>query len=97
MTRQQKGLTFIELMIVVAIIGFLATFVIPSYKQYTSLAQVSEVMILTSSAKNNLQGLTQENKRGSLPFDVAPQAKTATYDYGHQPLNGRYMQGHWGD
>jgi type IV pilus assembly protein PilA len=49
----QKGFTLIELMIVVAVIGILATFAIPSYQDYVFRSQVAEGFVLVEELKIN--------------------------------------------
>ena len=52
--QNQQGFTLIELMIVVAIIGILAAVAIPSYRDYTARAQMSEALSLLSGFKTGL-------------------------------------------
>jgi len=54
MKRNQQGFTLIELMIVVAILGFLATVALPAYQSYTARSKISEVMLVADSAKSGL-------------------------------------------
>jgi type IV pilus assembly protein PilA len=62
---KQRGFTLIELMIVVAIIGILASIAIPAYQDYTVRAQVVEAFSLASELKGAVQEFRKE--RGRMP------------------------------
>ena len=58
----QKGLTLIETIIVVAIIGILAAVALPGYKSYTLKAKVSEVILAASQCRTTISEVYQTSQ-----------------------------------
>jgi type IV pilus assembly protein PilA len=65
--QAQAGFTLIELMIVVSIIGILATLAIPAYQDYVARAQMSEALVMADGLKTPL--LESYAQNGSCPID----------------------------
>ena len=56
----QKGFTFIELMIVIAIVGILAAVALPAYQSYTKSARFTEVVAATTPMRNQVDVCVQK-------------------------------------
>ena len=74
MNRMKNGFTLIELMIVVAIMGILASLAISSYQTYTIRAQVSEALSMAAGAKTPV--IDAFNNNGRPPDDRAAAGMT---------------------
>lgn len=62
----QKGFTLIELMIVVAIIGILASIALPAYQDYTVRSKVSEGVVAASGLKVNATEMFADDGEAGL-------------------------------
>ena len=59
MKQAQNGFTLIELMIVVAIIGILASVALPAYQDYTVRAKMSEVILAMGACRTTISEVYQ--------------------------------------
>ena len=75
MKNNQQAFTLIELIIVVAIIGILASIALPSYCDYMGRAKVSEALVALSDAKQYLANRAIEESALPAKNDVVAPPK----------------------
>jgi len=85
MAKKSKGFTLIELMIVVAIIGILASIAVPNYTRYVTRGKIAEATSLLSQTRNQMERYYQDNRRytttvgGTTCGVTMPATPTAKY------------------
>src|SRR5215471_13563218 len=77
MKRLQQGLTLIELMIVVAIVGILAAIALPAYQDYVIRSKMSEVEAAMAACKTSVSEYVSTHS-ASYPTDTAASGCSTT-------------------
>ncbi|WP_018607750.1 type IV pilin protein [Uliginosibacterium gangwonense] len=77
-----KGFTLIELMIVVAIIGILASIAVPAYNDYILRGRLSDATNMLSSMQVKMEQYYQDNRTYAATGAFSPPCLTTTYTAG---------------
>ncbi len=81
MQKTQHGMTLIELMIVIAVIGILGALALPAYQDYTIRAKVSEMLMAANGCKTAVNeavsSASDANVSAALP--KACESQTSKY------------------
>ena len=88
-SQKQSGFTLIELMIVVTIIGILASIAVPAYRDYTIRTRVGECASIFSIIKTESSIYYSEN--GTLPVDLTALATLGRVTSDPSQYNGDYV------
>lgn len=79
MQRQQAGLTLIEVMVTLVIVGILSAIALPSYNAYVTRGRLAEAFSTLASAQPNLEQYWN-NTRSYAGFDMST-AATPNFTY----------------
>ncbi|MDI9347332.1 MAG: pilin [Methylacidiphilales bacterium] len=82
--NKNKGFSLVELMIVVAIIGILASIAIPQYNNYIARSQVTEAMTLGAAARTSIEEWVSSNGGAAVPLNLLVTAGAR--------INGTYVE-----
>jgi type IV pilus assembly protein PilA len=89
MKNRQQGLTLIELMVVIAVIGILGALALPALQDYTIRAKVSEMLL----AANGCKTAVTEAVSASSETDVSAQLVKACDNTSSKYVSGLSVDG----
>ena len=81
MPKNQHGLTLIELMIVIAVIGILGALALPAYQDYTIRAKVSEMLLAANGCKTAVNEAVSSSSDANVSAALPKVCESQTSKY----------------
>jgi type IV pilus assembly protein PilA len=81
MSKNQSGMTLIELMIVIAVIGILGALALPAYQDYTIRAKVSEMLLAANGCKTAVNEAISSSSDTSVSATLPNACESQTSKY----------------
>jgi type IV pilus assembly protein PilA len=81
MNKKQQGLTLIELMIVIAIIGILGALALPAYQDYSIRARVSEMLLAAGGCKTTVNEAISSSSDADISASLTRVCENQTSKY----------------
>jgi type IV pilus assembly protein PilA len=81
MQKRQQGLTLIELMVVIAVIGILGALALPAYQDYTIRAKVSEMLLAADGCKTAVTEAISSSSDTSVAAQLPKACDSQTSKY----------------
>lgn len=88
--QNQRGFTLIELMIVIAIIGILASIALPTYMEYVGRAQAAEGIKVSSGLRADIAAYVADANH--FPTAAETDATNGTFGRSASLLSGKYVR-----
>ena len=81
MQKRQQGLTLIELMIVIAVIGILGALALPAYQDYTIRAKASEMLLAANGCKTAVTEAISSSSDSNVSAQLPKACESQTSKY----------------
>jgi len=81
MRQSQQGMTLIELMIVIAVIGILGALALPAYQDYTLRAKVSEMLMAANGCKTAVNEVVSSASDANVAAALPKACESQTSKY----------------
>ena len=79
--NKQQGLTLIELMVVIAVIGILGALALPAYQDFTIRAKVAEIVLAADGCKTAVTEMVSSSSQADISADLPRACESQSSKY----------------